>query len=69
MEEHFRAIIEAVGENPDREGLLRTPHRAAKAFEFLTQGYEQDLSEIVNDAIFASSNDEMPDSNAATSDT
>ena len=59
MEEHFRAIIEAVGENPDREGLLRTPHRAAKAMEFLTQGYEQDLSEIVNDAIFASSNDEM----------
>ncbi len=59
MEDHFRAIIEAIGENPDREGLLKTPHRAARAMEFLTQGYEQDLSEIVNDAIFASSNDEM----------
>lgn len=59
VEEQFRAIIEAIGENPEREGLLKTPHRAAKAMEFLTQGYEQDLSEIVNDAIFASSNDEM----------
>ena len=59
MEEHFRAIIEAIGENPDREGLVKTPHRAARAMEFLTQGYEQDLGEIVNEAIFASSNDEM----------
>lgn len=59
MEEHFRAIIETIGENPDREGLLKTPHRAARALEFLTQGYEQDLAEIVNGAIFASSNDEM----------
>lgn len=59
MEEQFRAIIEAIGENPDREGLVRTPHRAARAMEFLTQGYEQDLDEIVNGAIFSSSNDEM----------
>lgn len=59
MEDHFRAIIEAVGENPDREGLVRTPHRAARAMEFLTQGYEQDVAEIVNGAIFESSNDEM----------
>ena len=59
MEEQFRAIIEAIGENPEREGLLRTPHRAAKAMEFLTQGYEQDVAEIVNEAIFASSNDQM----------
>ncbi|HEY0974537.1 MAG TPA: GTP cyclohydrolase I FolE [Solimonas sp.] len=59
MEEQFRAIIEAIGENPDREGLLRTPHRAARAMEFLTQGYEQDITEIVNGAIFESSNDEM----------
>ena len=54
-----RWFIEAVGENPEREGLLRTPHRAAKAMEFLTQGYEQDLDEIVNGAVFESSNDEM----------
>jgi GTP cyclohydrolase IA len=59
MEEHFRAIIEAIGENPDREGLARTPARAARAFEFLTQGYEKDVNEIVNGAIFESSNDEM----------
>lgn len=59
MEEQYRAIIEAIGENPDREGLLRTPHRAARAMEFLTQGYELDINEIVNDAIFASTNDEM----------
>jgi len=59
MEENFRAILEAIGENPEREGLLRTPHRAAKAMEFLTQGYEQDVNEIVNGAVFESSNDEM----------
>jgi GTP cyclohydrolase I len=59
VEEQFRAIIEAIGENPQREGLLRTPHRAAKALEFLTRGYEQDIDEIVNGAIFESTNDEM----------
>lgn len=59
MEQQFRAIIESIGENPEREGLLRTPLRAAKAMEYLTQGYEQDIGEIVNGAIFESSNDEM----------
>jgi GTP cyclohydrolase I len=59
MEEQYRAIIEAIGENPERDGLLRTPHRAAKAMEFLTQGYEMDVAEIVNGAIFDSKNDEM----------
>lgn len=59
MEEQFRAIIESIGENPEREGLLRTPYRAARAMEFLTQGYEQDIGEILNNAVFESSNDEM----------
>jgi GTP cyclohydrolase I len=59
VEEHYKAIIEAVGEDPSREGLLRTPHRAAKAMEFLTQGYKQDLKELVNDAVFTTSNNEM----------
>jgi GTP cyclohydrolase I len=59
VEQHFKAILEAVGEDPMREGLLRTPHRAAKAMEFLTQGYTQDLSKLVNDAVFSTSNNEM----------
>lgn len=59
MEEHWKAIIEAVGEDPNREGLLKTPERAAKAFEFLTRGYRQDVDELVNKAIFTSDTDEM----------
>ncbi len=59
MEEHYRAIIQALGEDPAREGLLRTPHRAAKAMEFLTQGYHQDLQKVVNNAIFTTTNSEM----------
>ena len=59
MEEQYRAILEALGEDPKREGLLRTPHRAAKAVEFLTQGYRQDLHKIVNNAIFTTTNNEM----------
>jgi GTP cyclohydrolase I len=59
MEEQYRAILQALGEDPEREGLKRTPHRAAKAMEFLTQGYRQDLHKLVNDAIFSTSNSEM----------
>ena len=59
MEEHYRSIIQALGEDPQREGLLRTPHRAAKAMEFLTQGYRQDIHKIVNNAIFSTTNNEM----------
>lgn len=59
MEEHYKAIIQAVGEDPDREGLLRTPHRAAKAMQFLTQGYTQNLDALINEAVFTSSNNEM----------
>ena len=59
MEEQYRAIIQALGEDPAREGLLRTPHRAAKAMQFLTQGYGQDVQKIVNDAIFTTTNSEM----------
>jgi GTP cyclohydrolase I len=59
MEQHWKAIIEAIGEDPDREGLQKTPERAAKAFKFLTRGYRQDVDELVNNAIFTSDTDEM----------
>ena len=59
MQDNFRKIIEALGENPDREGLRDTPKRAAKAMEFLTQGYHQSVDKIVNGALFKSDNDEM----------
>jgi len=59
MEKHWKAIIEAIGEDPNREGLLKTPERASKAFEFLTRGYRQDVNELVNNAIFTSDTDEM----------
>jgi GTP cyclohydrolase I len=59
MEEQWKKIIEAIGEDPNREGLLKTPERAAKAFKFLTRGYHQDVEELVNNAIFTSDTDEM----------
>ena len=59
MEESFRKIIEAIGEDPNREGLVRTPERAAKAFEFLTQGYRENIDELINQAVFTSDTDEM----------
>lgn len=59
MEEHFRNIIKDLGEDPTREGLVRTPRRAAKALAFLTQGYHQSIEAIVNGALFQSDDDEM----------
>ncbi|MBV1915256.1 MAG: GTP cyclohydrolase I FolE [Pseudomonadales bacterium] len=59
MRDAFATIITAVGEDVNREGLLKTPERAAKAFEFLTQGYHQDINTVVNDALFTSENREM----------
>jgi len=52
-------ILELLGEDPQREGLLKTPSRVAKALQFLTEGYHQDPKEILNQALFTSSNDEM----------
>jgi GTP cyclohydrolase I len=57
--ELYEQLIANAGEDTKRDGLLKTPERAAKAFKFLTQGYQQSLEEIVNDAIFDSDNDEM----------
>jgi len=59
LSDHFREIIIATGEDPTREGLLKTPERAAKAFQYLTQGYQQSIAEVVNEAIFSSDSDEM----------
>ncbi|MGO1709132.1 MAG: GTP cyclohydrolase I FolE [Oleiphilaceae bacterium] len=56
---HYRAIIDGLGENPSREGLQDTPKRAAKAMQFLTKGYQQDLGDLVNNAVFESAMDEM----------
>ncbi len=52
MEVCYRNLLEAVGEDANRQGLARTPARAARALEFLTQGYRQSVEEIVNGAIF-----------------
>ena len=59
LEKAFHDILEAVGEDPTREGLVRTPNRAARAYEFLTGGYRQSLDEIVNGAIFTSDASEI----------
>lgn len=59
LAEHYREILVGVGENPQREGLLDTPQRAAKAMQYLCNGYTQSLAEIVNGALFESQNDEM----------
>jgi GTP cyclohydrolase IA len=54
-----RTIIEGVGEDPEREGLLKTPKRVAEAMRFLTSGYEQSLDDIINGAIFDEGHNEM----------
>lgn len=59
LADHYRQIIQEIGEDPDREGLRDTPKRAAKAMQFLNRGYFQSLEEIVNGAVFESDTDEM----------
>ncbi|MBS3786467.1 MAG: GTP cyclohydrolase I FolE, partial [Gammaproteobacteria bacterium] len=59
LDHHFEQIIRGIGENVDREGLVKTPYRAARAMEYLTQGYQQSLDDLVNDALFESDSDEM----------
>lgn len=59
MEKQWAEIIEAIGEDLSRPGLVDTPKRAAKAFEFLTQGYDQSLDKVVNNALFPSDSSEM----------
>jgi GTP cyclohydrolase IA len=59
MREAVKTLIEGLGEDPDREGLLRTPKRVVEAMQFLTSGYHQSLEDLVNDAIFDEGHNEM----------
>ncbi len=54
-----KVILGEIGENPEREGLIDTPERVAKAYEYLTKGYHQDANSILNGAIFEEKYDEM----------
>ena len=56
---NYKEVIENLGEDPSREGLLKTPERVAKAMQFLTQGYDQNPQEILKSAMFAEKYDEM----------
>ncbi|MYF98159.1 GTP cyclohydrolase I FolE [Candidatus Poribacteria bacterium] len=59
LESLYTQILENLDEDPNRQGLLKTPLRAARALEFLTSGYNQDLNKVVNNAIFDEDFDEM----------
>ena len=59
IEEMVSGMLSAIGEDPRREGLVRTPHRVAKAMEFFTQGYTQDIQKVLNGAIFNEKYSEM----------
>lgn len=52
MADHYRHIISLIGEDPEREGLIKTPERAAKALQFLTKGYHEDPAEVLASAMF-----------------
>ena len=52
-------LLKEIGEDPQREGLARTPERVAKSLEYLTSGYQQNVDEILNDALFIEEYDEM----------
>jgi GTP cyclohydrolase I len=59
IERHYADILADLGENPKREGLLKTPHRVAKALRELTSGYRVDLDALINEALFTECYDEM----------
>jgi len=59
IEKNIHSLLSEIGEDPEREGLIRTPNRVAKAYDFLTSGYRQDLNEILNDALFTEANNGM----------
>ncbi|HMQ80801.1 MAG TPA: GTP cyclohydrolase I FolE [Ignavibacteria bacterium] len=59
LEESVETILAEIGEDPKREGLLRTPNRVAKAYKFMTKGYSEDIEKVLNNAIFNEHYDEM----------
>ena len=59
LEGLFTRMLEHLGEDPGRQGLVNTPLRAAKAMQFLTSGYHQDIDKILNNAVFDEDYDEM----------
>ncbi len=59
LDKIYQSLIQAIGEDPQREGLLKTPQRAAKAFRYITRGYQQNIEEIINQAIFISPKQDM----------
>ncbi|MCK5581760.1 MAG: GTP cyclohydrolase I FolE [Candidatus Omnitrophica bacterium] len=59
MDEFFKQLLEKIGEDLTRDGLAKTPQRAAKAFQYLTKGYRDDIDAVINGAVFESDNDEM----------
>jgi GTP cyclohydrolase I len=59
LEECYATIISEIGEDLERDGLQDTPLRAAKAFKYLTRGYDQSLDKVVNNAVFETDNDQM----------
>src|SRR5262245_41774021 len=59
MSDHVRALLADLGEDPTREGLLKTPERVEKSLRFLTEGYRQDPTKILNEALFTVDYDEI----------
>jgi GTP cyclohydrolase I len=59
FEKSVTTILKSIGENPDREGLKKTPHRVEKAFEYMCKGYKENIEEITNGALFETTNNEM----------
>ncbi|MFN8260076.1 MAG: GTP cyclohydrolase I FolE [Chitinophagales bacterium] len=59
IENHYRDILNLIGEDPTREGLVKTPHRVAKALQYITHGYQLDPKSIIQSAIFNENHSEM----------
>ena len=59
IESLIKELLIQIGEDPSREGIIQTPHRVAKAWQFLANGYKQDLNSVINNAIFTEEYDEM----------